>query len=66
MVSGLLAAFVERGFRVRRDFPGLRKLFLFAGDMAIVAAASDAAMFIVTAYSGAKIDQALCGHIADF
>ncbi len=44
---------------MRRGFPGLRKLFLFAGDMAIVAAASYAAMFIVTACSGAKIDQAL-------
>jgi len=59
MVSEILAAVVERGFWVRRGFPGLRKLFLFAGDMAIVAAASYAAMFIVTACSGAKIDQAL-------
>jgi exopolysaccharide biosynthesis polyprenyl glycosylphosphotransferase len=44
---------------VRRRFPGLRKLILFAGDLAIVAASSYAAMFLVVAYSGVNLDREL-------
>ncbi len=44
---------------MRRRFPGLRKLILFAGDLAIVAASSYAAMFLVVAYSGVNLDREL-------
>lgn len=41
------------------QFPGLRKLILFFGDMAIVAVCSYAAVFMVVAYSGVELDQEL-------
>jgi exopolysaccharide biosynthesis polyprenyl glycosylphosphotransferase len=41
------------------QFPGLRRLVLFASYMVIVAASSYAAMFVVISYSKAELDMAL-------
>lgn len=41
------------------QFPGLRQLILFIGDMAIVAASSYVAIFMVVAYSDVNLDMEL-------
>lgn len=47
---------MKEGVLVGTQFPGLRKLVLFVGDMAIVAASAYAAMLIVVEYSDVKLD----------
>jgi len=44
---------------VRRSFPGLRKILLFAGDLVIVTLSSYAAIFIVLSYRDVTLDMAL-------
>ena len=44
---------------MRRRLPGVRRFVFFLGDMAIVIAASYAAMFTVVWYTGVEIDMQL-------
>lgn len=44
---------------MRTNFPELQKLFLFIGDMAIVAVSSYVALFLIVAYSDVNLDMEL-------
>jgi len=44
---------------VRRSFPGLRKIILLAGDMALVALSSYASIFLVVPYRNVQLDMDL-------
>ena len=44
---------------MRRRFPGLRKIILFAGDMALVALSSYAAIFLVVPFRDVQLDMEL-------
>ena len=44
---------------MRRRFPGLRKILLFAGDMALVALSSYAAIFLVVPFRDVQLDMEL-------